>query len=171
MKSLLAAAALITAALSFRAGMSTGAAGSHLGPAGPHVGPASTVSVAAIAPAGSLSSRRDAGPGPRPHARPAGDELLTPRSLDALNDVVDVYCIDCHSDGMLLGNLSLEGFDIGRADTARMKAEKVIRKLRAEMMPLAGRPRPPSDTLQMVATAIERVIDRASPPNAGSKTF
>ena len=73
----------------------------------------------------------------------------------ALNDVLDVYCIDCHSNDMKLGNLTLEGFDIGHADTTRLKSEKMIRKLRAEMMPLAGRPRPPSDTLQMIAKRAE----------------
>ena len=164
MKSLLAAVALITAVLSFRAGMS-------MGLPGPHVSPATSVSAAAVTSARSSSPRREPSLTPRAHTRRAVDGLLAPRSLDALNDVLDVYCIDCHSDGMQLGNLSLEGFDIAHADTARMKAEKVIRKLRAEMMPLAGRPRPPSDTLQMIANAIERVIDRASSPNAGSRTF
>src|SRR5215471_15714371 len=90
----------------------------------------------------------------RPVPRSACD---APARLDALNDVLDAYCIDCHSNDLKLGNLSLEGFDIGHADTARVKAEKMIRKLRAEMMPLAGRPRPPSDTLHMVANAIESV--------------
>jgi len=164
MKSLLAAVALVTAVLSFRAGMSMAVPGLP-------VSPATSVSAAAVTPARPPSSRRDPSLSPRAHTRRAADGLLAPRSLDALNDVLDVYCIDCHSDGMQLGNLSLEGFDIAHADTARVKAEKMIRKLRAEMMPLAGRPRPPSDTLQMVANAIERVIDRASSPSAGSRTF
>ena len=108
---------------------------------------------------------------PRPACAPgevtthAAGLVHASRRSTTLNDVLDAYCIDCHSNDLKLGNLSLEGFDIGHADTARVKAEKMIRKLRAEMMPLAGRPRPPSDTLQMVATAIERVIDTASPPN------
>src|SRR5574338_450572 len=163
MKSFLAAAAIAAVALSFKAGMgmSEGA------------GRVDAPALVSHAPAAeSIASRAATGvAGARPHAHRASDELLARGTLDALNDVLDVYCIDCHSDGMQLGNLSLEVFDIGRADTARVKSEKVIRKLRAEMMPLAGRPRPPSDTLQMIATAIERVIDRASPPNAGSRTF
>src|SRR5215211_1310260 len=164
MKSLLAAVALITAVLSFKAGMG-------MGVPGPHPRPATSVSEAAVTPVRPTLSRRDSSLTARAHTRRVADGLLAPRSLDALNDVLDVYCIDCHSNDLQLGNLSLEGFDIARADTARMKAEKMIRKLRAEMMPLAGRPRPPSDTLQMVANAIERVIDRASMPNAGSRTF
>ncbi|MBV9880192.1 MAG: DUF1592 domain-containing protein, partial [Gemmatirosa sp.] len=92
-------------------------------------------------------------------------------SIAALNEVVDAYCIDCHSDGMLLGNLSIEGYDIAHADTARAKSEKMIRKLRAEMMPLPGRPRPGGDTLQLLADAIERVVDRATPTSPGSRPF
>ena len=104
----------------------------------------------------------------RTRARPgAGRDV----AVDALNDVVDAYCIDCHSEGMLMGNLSLEGFDIAHADTARAKAEKMIRKLRTEMMPLPGRPRPAGDTLRLVAEAIERRLDRMARPNPGARTF
>ena len=96
---------------------------------------------------------------PAPRARRVNHVRRVPSStpiapFETLNEVIDAYCIDCHSNDLQLGNLSLEGFDIARADTARLKSEKMIRKLRAEMMPLAGRPRPPSDTLQMLATAI-----------------
>jgi hypothetical protein len=91
---------------------------------------------------------------------------------NALNEVVDAYCIDCHSEGMLMGNLNIEGFDVATADTMRAKAEKMIRKLRTEMMPLPGRPRPGGDTLKLVAAAIERRLDRASVRvNPGANTF
>ena len=90
--------------------------------------------------------------------------------VDAVNEVVDAYCIDCHSEGMLMGNLNIEGFDLARVDTMRTKAEKMIRKLRTEMMPLPGRPRPGGDTLQLVARAIEQRLDRTR-PNPGANTF
>ena len=163
MKSLLAAVAMLTAALSFKVGMSMSAPARHSRPV---AATSASPELPAAYVAGSVASPRPS----RTHAR-RKEVPLTRATFDVLNDVMDVYCIDCHSDGMQLGNLSLEGFDIARADTARLKAEKVVRKLRAEMMPLAGRPRPPSDTLQMIASAIERVIDKASPPNAGSRTF
>jgi hypothetical protein len=162
MKSLLAAVGVVAVALSFRVGMTIGEA-------------APTPVANASAPSRAV---RDAHPLSTTLGTPAAATVRRRRTaaphtapVDVLNDVLDVYCIDCHSDGMQLGNLSIEGFDIAHADTARMKAEKMIRKLRAEMMPLAGRPRPPSDTLQMLADAIERVIDKATPPNAGSRTF
>ncbi len=71
------------------------------------------------------------------HVRRVASSTRSLRST-TLNDVIDAYCIDCHSNDLQLGNLSLEGFDIAQADTARLKSEKMIRKLRAEMMPLAG---------------------------------
>jgi hypothetical protein len=160
MRRVFAAVILLTVALSFRIGLLTGAGAPHS-------------RVGAPTRSATSPSRRVA---PRPPSRARakrlpGGAFLSGASIEALNGVLDEYCIDCHSDQMLLGNLTLEGYDIAHADTARVKSEKMIRKLRAEMMPLAGRPRPKGDTLQMLADAIERVVDRASPPNPGSKTF
>lgn len=155
MKGLLVAAALATAIVSFNIGRGMGADA-----------PLGGVSLGAHATARPLAE--SARP-PRPHRTRGGS--LSRSALDSLNGVLDYYCLDCHSSDMKLGNLSLEGFDIARADTAREKAEKVIRKLRAEMMPLAGRPRPTSDTLQLIASTIEHIVDRASPPTAGTRTF
>src|SRR4051812_16299503 len=165
MKSFFAAAAILAAAVPFEVGM-------RMSEAAAHAAPAAASSALAAAPVTKASGPHETPRPARPvRARRTSQVTYTRAQLDALNDVLDAYCIDCHSNDLKLGNLSLEGFDIGHADTARVKAEKMIRKLRAEMMPLAGRPRPPSDTLQMLASAIERVIDKASSPNAGSRTF
>src|SRR5262249_27234909 len=48
---------------------------------------------------------------------------------------------------------------------------KMIRKLRSEMMPLPGAPRPGGDTLTQLVATIEQVIDRAAKPNPGNRTF
>ena len=47
----------------------------------------------------------------------------------------------------------------------------MIRKLRAEMMPLPGAPRPGGDTLRALVETIEQVIDRGAKPNPGTRTF
>ena len=161
MKSLIAAVAILTAALSFSVGMSMSAAAPQSGASAMLSSPSTPSSRPTTASHPVVRTSRIV------HTRRPAAAPNSAASLDALNDVVDAYCIDCHSNDLKLGNLTLEGFDIAHADTAREKSEKMIRKLRAEMMPLAGRPRPPSDTLQMLADAIERVIDKASPPNAG----
>ena len=91
--------------------------------------------------------------------------------IEALNGVIDHYCTECHNEQLLVGNLSLEGYDIASATKERAKSEKMIRKLRAEMMPLPGSPRPTGDSLRLAAQTIEDVIDHNTPANPGSRTF
>ena len=128
MKAVLAAATLVTAAVSFGVGTVTGAPRSE---------------------------------------RPAPSRAR----IEALNGVIDHYCTECHNEQLLVGNLSLERYDIASATKERAKSEKMIRKLRAEMMPLPGSPRPSGDSLRLIAETIEDVIDRSTPPNPGSRTF
>ena len=97
-----------------------------------------------------------------------GSRTLPPIVLDSL---VQTYCGDCHNDAVLSGNLSLEHFRLDSAPQHLATSEKMIRKLRAHIMPLAGAPRPAGDTLDALAETIERVIDRAARPNPGTRTF
>ncbi len=90
-----------------------------------------------------------------------------------LNPVVQDYCVTCHNDVTLSGNLSLETLDVSRAHERAETAEKMIVKLRAGMMPPPDLPRPPADTLLALATTLETVVDRASAedPNPGARRF
>jgi hypothetical protein len=117
------------------------------------------------------------GPGPAarapvvPAARPA--PALTAAELTA---TVTRYCVVCHNDQLLTGNLSLQTFDVARVagqSEATEKAEKMIRKLRAEMMPPPGAPRPGGDTLMQLVETLEKSIDAAfrENPNPGTRTF
>jgi hypothetical protein len=92
-------------------------------------------------------------------------------SMAALNGVVETYCSDCHNDQVRSGNQSFDGYDVAKADEHIAQSEKMIRKLRTEMMPQAGAPRPGGDTLRLLADAIEQVIDRSARPNPGYRTF
>jgi hypothetical protein len=93
---------------------------------------------------------------------------LPPVVIDSL---VQTYCGDCHNDAVLSGNLSLEHFQLDSAPLHLATSEKMIRKLRAHIMPQAGAPRPAGDTIDALAESIERVIDRAARPNPGTRTF
>jgi len=90
-----------------------------------------------------------------------------------LNGIIQDNCVTCHNDVTLLGNLSLEQFDVAAAVHQAKTAEKIIRKLRAEMMPPAGMPRPEGDELSLLATTLEVTIDEAArrDPNPGDKSF
>jgi len=94
-------------------------------------------------------------------------------SRQALDDVVDEYCTSCHSDRRLTGNLSLEGFDVENPLDQTETAEKIIRKLRAGMMPPPGRRVPGGDTLAMLAASLESTLDAAAraDPDPGYRSF
>jgi hypothetical protein len=90
-------------------------------------------------------------------------------SNEALNGVIQRTCQYCHNNAMLTGNMSLEGFDIAAADKNGLLAEKMIKKLRAGMMPPPGMPRPAGDTMLTLVETLESVMDKAAArnPNPG----
>jgi len=94
-------------------------------------------------------------------------------SSEALNRVVQGLCLLCHNDQALTGNLSLAGFDVAHAEQKPDVAERVIRKLRAGMMPPPGVPRPGGDTMLALVETIERRLDQAAAaaPSPGTRTF
>ena len=95
---------------------------------------------------------------------------LTPEELTA---VVRQYCQVCHNNVMLTGNLSLEEFAVETVTESVETGEKMIRKLRAGMMPPPGMPRPGADTLLALVETLENEIDAAAAlnPNPGIRTF
>jgi hypothetical protein len=89
------------------------------------------------------------------------------------NDIVSATCVRCHSDSRLRGNLSLESFDIERASENAEVIERMIRKVRAGMMPPPGVRAPEGDTLQLFVEELEGVMDEAwrKSPTPGRRTF
>ena len=114
-------------------------------------------------------------------ARSPAQEAVSPPAAPVpdhaeLTDVVQRYCRTCHNDRMLTGNLSLEDFDVGTAAASpeeALRTEKMIRKLRANMMPPPGVRRPEAGTLTALVETLESVVDQAAAdnPNPGYRTF
>jgi len=102
---------------------------------------------------------------------PAGS-TVEPSSA-APDDVVQEYCVSCHNDRMLRGNLSLEDFTLDAAEETGPVAEMMIRKLRAGMMPPPGAQRPSGDSLLVLVESLETHMDEAAVenPNPGGRTF
>jgi hypothetical protein len=90
----------------------------------------------------------------------------------ALSATVQRYCYqNCHNPRALKGNMSLEGFDVDSAPARLAVSEKMIRKLRAQIMPPPGARRPGGDTLLALVETLEQVIDKSARPNPGARTF
>ena len=88
----------------------------------------------------------------------------------AQTELVATYCATCHSERAKAGGLSLAGFDAMLAHESPEIAEKMIRKLRAGMMPPAGAKRPPDGALDGAGcTPSRRGMDECAAvnPNPG----
>ena len=121
-------------------------------------------------PAGLGAVGRSAEATPWSDVRAVG--LPSARSADK-NEVLQQYCVRCHSDRRLTGNLSLESFDVDAAHERAETAERMILKLRAGMMPPPGERRPSADTLLALVETLEAVVDEAAAldPNPGVRRF
>jgi mono/diheme cytochrome c family protein len=95
-------------------------------------------------------------------------------SVDAQNALVSGNCSACHDDEGKTGGLTLEHFDAATIDQHAETAEKMIRKLRAGMMPPPTvKDRPDNATLNAFAASLEARIDQAAAlhPNPGRRSF
>lgn len=91
-------------------------------------------------------------------------------AVAALDSTVQRYCGSCHNPTMRRGNLNLRGYRVTKAPDAADVTEKIIRKLRAEMMPPPGSKRPTGDTLLALVETLEQTMD-AAPINPGTRSF
>jgi mono/diheme cytochrome c family protein len=94
-----------------------------------------------------------------------------PGTAAAQTAMVKQYCAGCHSERGKAGGLSLAAFDASTLTSSPETTEKMIRKLRAGMMPPAGAKRPGDDVLLALAEAFETRLDRAAAlnPNPGAR--
>ena len=95
-------------------------------------------------------------------------------NIDSANmrQLIDQYCIACHNDALATAGLSLQEVNFSRAGDHAEVLEKVIKKLRSQMMPPAGMPRPETETYEGMTDWLEAELDAAwaSNPNPGRKT-
>src|SRR5947207_2256816 len=76
--------------------------------------------------------------------------------------LLDQYCVVCHNDKLKTANLSLEKLDLTTAGEHPELWEKVVRKLRAGVMPPPGLPRPALTEYEGLRDWLESEIDRTA---------
>ncbi len=81
---------------------------------------------------------------------------------DALNNLVQTYCVECHNLEDYSGGLDFEGLDLGHVGGDAEVWEAAIGKLRGRLMPPAGQDQPDQDDIDAVVTHLEATIDAAN---------
>ena len=93
----------------------------------------------------------------------------TSLAVGARQTLVNQYCAGCHNDKVKSGGFTFSKLDLAHPEQNSDQAERVIRKLRAGMMPPVGLPRPEGNSLGNFAASLESAIDSAAAahPNPG----
>jgi hypothetical protein len=97
-------------------------------------------------------------------------QIARPQNVSPDRALLNQYCIGCHNEKLKTAGLMLDKLDLTHPDQDPEEWEKVVRKLRAGMMPPAGMPRPDRATLDAWTGRLETELDRAAAakPNPGS---
>jgi cytochrome c551/c552 len=90
-------------------------------------------------------------------------------TASAQQAVLNQYCITCHNEKIKTAGLMLDKLDYAHPGPNAEIWEKVVRKVRAGMMPPGGAPRPDRATMDTFAAKLESELDRvaAANPNPG----
>ena len=105
----------------------------------------------------------------RPPAAPAATATKTPAPAPAPAStataatqrvLLDRYCVTCHNDKVKVANFSLQNLDLTTAGDHAELWEKVIRKMRAGVMPPPGVRRPTLNEYEGLRDWLETEIDR-----------
>jgi mono/diheme cytochrome c family protein len=85
---------------------------------------------------------------------------VPPPVLAAQRTLVDQYCVTCHNARLKTGGLALDGLDLAYLPDHAEVWEKVVRKVRAGVMPPQGVRRPDAAALQAFVGFVEDALDR-----------
>jgi mono/diheme cytochrome c family protein len=86
-----------------------------------------------------------------------------PADQAAQRALLDQYCVTCHNARLKTANLLLDQLDLDKLGEHAEIAEKVVRRVRAGLMPPTGVKRPDAATLDRFAQWVEARVDAAAP--------
>jgi hypothetical protein len=99
--------------------------------------------------------------------------VLLPTSVWAAADVpkvIERYCADCHNTTDWAGGLDLTSLDPAHVESDAEEWEKVVRKLRAGMMPPPGKERPSRAEASAIVSTLEARLDAGAHAKLGAQT-
>ncbi len=85
-------------------------------------------------------------------------------ALSPQRALINQYCVACHNQRLKTAGLMLDGLDLVEVRGHAAEWEKVVRKLRAGMMPPAGSRRPDRATSESLIAWLENELDRNAEP-------
>jgi cytochrome c551/c552 len=93
-----------------------------------------------------------------------------PPATSAQRAFLNQYCVGCHNERSKTAGLMLDKLDVAHVGEDAEVWEKVVRKLRAGMMPPSGARRPEKPTAETFMAWLETELDRSAgaKPNLGS---
>ena len=117
------------------------------------------VSVALVSGQSSQVARQSkpaSNPTVQSQAKPQAPDVATQRAL------IDQYCVTCHNAKLKTANLLLDQLDLAHLSANAEVGEKVVRKLRAGMMPPINMKRPDPATMESLIKWMETELDRGA---------
>jgi mono/diheme cytochrome c family protein len=96
-----------------------------------------------------------------PQSSGSGAVSPTATPPSAHRDVTATYCVSCHNERLKTAGLALDRLNFDDIAGSAEIWEKVVRKVRAGLMPPAGVRRPDARTRDAFVTSIEAELDRA----------
>jgi hypothetical protein len=100
-------------------------------------------------------------PPPKPAVRPVRSQTPAP-GFATQRAILDQYCVGCHNAKLRTANLLLDQLDLAHLGDHAEVGEKIVRKLRAGMMPPSGLPRPDPATTSALIARMENELDRSA---------
>ena len=103
----------------------------------------------------------------------ASAQQSAPTDISVHRALLDKYCVTCHNQRLKTADLALDTADLTNVAAQSDTWEKVIRKVRAEMMPPVGAAHPDKAQLDALAAYLETALDKwsSSHPNPGRPTL
>ena len=89
-------------------------------------------------------------------------QTAEPSAVVSQRAVIDRYCVTCHNQRLKTAGLAIDGLNLNDIGTNAPVWEKVVRKLRAGLMPPAGNPRPERAASDDLAMWVEARLDESA---------